>query len=644
MIPKLKVRQLPDDAARSATNTKLTSGELVPYRKPKSASVPSKPKPLLAIYSAPYGTNLAWLTWPFDVDVVRMPLFSEVEPRFAWTGDGEPRWATYGMATSGGGNDYPKTFFALGIPKPTSAPTVTPTGGSGSNVTRFYCYTFFSQHGEESAPSPVSDDTTGKVDGSWAIAGMAAFPTSSGTGTASYAAGETTFTNGASAPTWLRVGDQVVIDSTTLTVTATPSADSFKVPGDFSAETTWARVAPWNTTGMKRRLYRTAGTAAGFQLVDDDVGTTYTDTLSDADIPGDDLISQNYDPPPTGLKGLCVTSFGSLVGFFGNQLWMTEPYQGFAWKYSFSTDFPIVAIANAGNDIGVGTQAYPYCGIGSDPSNFILQKIESPYPCLSKRSMYADGSGAGYATKHGMAYIIAGQARIITEPWFTVDEWKPLQPETMFCEYALDRVFIGYNDGSKRMLVLDTAAQTLIGIDMLAYDIYQDDSSGVVYVSTADGIFEMDPVDGAPLSMELWSKQYTLPKPINFGAAVVEFDAAIDNDVAAAQQAAHDAAVTANAALISTGDVGGYFGDSFFGDLSFAGDYLVDVPDVPAQNLVTFTLYDEEKVVYSRVVASSKPFRLPAGRKMQFPSIKVNGQCAIRRTMIAETIKELESV
>ena len=275
MAPKIGARLLPNEAAQSALNVKLYSGELRPLRNPQAQYSPSSPKtnPAEAIFRARNGTNqLAWFTWSDDVDCVRAPLPADIESRFYWTGDGEPRFATYTMAIAGSGDDYPNTYYALGIPKPTVATSVSHSGGAGAATTRAYCYTFNSQHGEESSPSPVSAVITGKIDGTWSIGAttaMQAFPANSGTGTAT---GDV-FTD--TVAHWLRVGDQVVINSTTYTVTAIGGL-TFTVDGTITGETDWARKAPWNTSGMTRRLYRTTGTTGAWQLVAENVGTTYS--------------------------------------------------------------------------------------------------------------------------------------------------------------------------------------------------------------------------------------------------------------------------------------------------------------------------------------------------------------------------------
>ena len=301
MQPRTSERLLPDNAAQRAENVKLYSGELRPLNKPRIVYSPNKPMPPVSIYRARNASSAGWMSWPFDVDVVLAPLAADSESRYYWTGDGEPKMAEYTEAISGGNDDYPHLAFALGIPRPLDKPAVSSTGGTLTTVTRFYGVTFFSEKGEESGLSPISDSTDGKTDGTWSITNLAVFPANSGSCSATHTGGVTTVSS--VGYHWLRPADPVLLNGVRVLVSEVVSPTSFKVLGDFSAATVWARETPWNINGIKRRLYRTTGTAGSWQLVDDDVGTSFTDNLSDSDILGDELISEDWDPPPADLKG-----------------------------------------------------------------------------------------------------------------------------------------------------------------------------------------------------------------------------------------------------------------------------------------------------------------------------------------------------
>lgn len=645
MVPRTDPRLIPDSSAQIASNCTINSGILSPVKRVSSAYVQSKPKPALAIFRAIYSGGAAWLTWPYDVDAVKMPMPPDVTARFAWTGDGEPRWGKSTDIVAGGDNDYPHSYYALGIPTPVTAPIVTPSGGSGTQVTRFYVNTFFSQDGEESGPSPVSAAAVGYPNGTWDISGMSAFPANTGTGTAAYASGETTFTNAASASHWLRVGDEVVISGDTLTVTAIPAAYSFKVAGDYSAATSWARKAYWNTTGMKRRLYRTAGTASGFQLVHDDVGTSYSDTLSDTAIMGDEIISEGWKPPPAGLRGLMVTAYGALAGFVGSEYRESEPYQGHAWPdtYAYRTSQDIVAIAPMGSATGIGTMGTPYVAIGSGPATKALIPVNMPYPCLSKRGMVSDGDGAIYPSNVGLVRINqSAQASVFTEKWFTQRNWEKKGPSTMVCAVGPGRLYVIYEANSRKsIMVFDMTIGELTENATEADDIYVDESAGSVYVSNSNGISAL--IGGEYPEQQAWkSKEFVLPKPVNFGAAKVRFEDAIDSVTQAAILAEIAAVEANNAVIYAAGNLKGAVNSHAVNTRAANGSLYEAVPDLPPNNTVTFTLFVDGAEKYTKEVTSIEPFRLPSGYLGNLVSVQVSSACDIHGIEMAETMLELE--
>lgn len=647
MVPQMAPRTLPDTNAQIASNVKLTSSELRPLRGLFTVAEPSKPIPASAVYLARYNDSQAWMTWPYDVDVVRAPLPAEAESRFYWTGDGEPRFGRFSDVISGGGNDYPHSYFALGIPAPTFKSVVTPSGGVGSTVDRFYVTTFFSQFGEESAPSPVSAVASGKVDGTWSVTGSTTLPANSGTGTASHAGGVTTFTNGSSVAHWLRAGDEVVISSTTLKVLSTPTAASFTVAGDYSAATAWARKAPWNTAGMKIRLYRTTGANGTFQLVNDNVTSfPYSDTVSDANIPGDELISAGWNPPPANLTSLIVHSSGSMMGLVGNQVYVSEPYQPHAWpnKYKLSTEYDGVALASFGSTVIVGTEGAPYSITGVEPASMSAERISGSYPCLSKRSMVGVGDGVVYASKHGLVLIGINGVSILSDKYFTKDEWVKYNPEEMVCEYAFGRVHIATttDQGDRKVMVMDGMNFTTADIDVA--ELFTDPATGMLYAATSNGIAEWDSENAIPLQASWKSKIVMLPKPGNIGAAKIEFELAIDEAARVAIINTIEATKTANDALVAAGDVGGAFNSFTFLGLPLNGDQLGLFPDLPPSNEVTFILYYNKQVAFSRVVTTNKAFRLPAGSKSDTIEIQVNSQCAINEIRFADTMEALGQV
>ncbi len=643
MSPRTAERQLPDGGAVDATNLVITSGEIRPIRQPALAHEPAGSGPWLAVYRAEDDGVVEWLAWTVDVDVARVPLATDVEPRYCWTGDNEPRFAQF--------SGLPSTFYTLGVPAPQAAPSVGHSGGTGSAVSRIYCYTFFSALGEESAPSPVSGLTAGKVDGTWAITAMDAFPVSSGTVSGSHSSGVTTFVMAASANHWLRVGEGVTISSVDMLVTEVTNAYTFKVAGNYAAATSWARVAPWNTTSMKRRLYRSAGTNATFQLVHDDVSTTYNDTLTDAQIMGDELISQDWSLPPVGLRGMLALPNGAMSGFVGNLLCFSEPYQAHAWPtaYQFGTDFEIIGTGAYGNTVVAATAGAPAYSTGSEPASVTMEKVNATWPCLSKRSVFSVGDGVGFATADGLAFVGASGASIMTQPMFSKVEWAPLDPSSMIAAAAEGKIFVRWSgpDGTSGIMVF--AGGESIGLTLLSAvpdELYADARNGKLYFVDSDGISQFDAGYGDRLAYQWRSKEFVLPAPVNMGAARVDLVSEQSEADYEAALAAYEAAVAAQAALVTGYKGGGSFGGAAMNTYAVNGSNIRPLDDTsePTSLGVTFTLYYNGQQAFSRFLRASETFRLPAGKKSDVIALGLNGTVRVKSVAVAETATGLKQV
>lgn len=663
IAPRVAARLLQDHMAQRASNVKITSGELAPLGDTSLITAPTKTMPPMSMFLARNGlSSSAWFTWPTDVDVVRAPLSVDVESRFYWTGDGDPRYATFTKATLSGLNDYPSNYWTLGVPKPIATPAVAPSGGiSATNVTRLYRYTFVSALGEESGASPASVATTGKIDDTWAITGMDAVPTNSGDITAiTYVGTSVTITT--TNNHFNRVGEDVTIAGVT-TVTNVNGTWKLTAVGDktmtFTVTTapagvynnatdttdTWTRAVDWNVSGMTRRLYRSAGSNASYQLVAENVGTSYNDTIADLDLLGDELISLTWEPPPVGMTGLFTHPSGSVIGFVGNLLCPSEPYQPHAFppEYQLATDFDIVGAAVYGSEIVVATRGNPYIVSGVEPESMSMVKVSAPYPCLAKRGVIGVGDGVLYPTKQGMAFVGSGGFRLFTEDFYTEDEWERLDPSSMFAEFANGRIYVGYTDtdDADGILVFDKGLHTTV--DLACSDLYAEPASGNLYVGDSTGVLLWDDNSANPFQMTWRSKEFQLAVPVNLGAAKVEYEQVMSDADIAALAAAYAAAVAANEVLLATGDIGGALNTETLNTMTLHGSGMTGLPPEAPNNSVTFTLYKGERVVFSRNITSENAFRLPAGLKYDHFSVEVTTQNKVRAILVGETMKSLQA-
>lgn len=582
LVPRASERLLPDMGAQIAENVNLTSGEIMPIRLPFVVHAPGTIGNYFAAYRAEYNGTEKWRVWDKDIDVIRGPLSPDVEPRYYWTGDGCPRYSTF--------TNFGSSEFALGIPSPTVQSTVSHAGGTGSAVSRSYCYTFYQPAtGEETGPASPSAIITGKVDGTWTISGFSNTPANT-------------------------------------------------------------RAANFNTSGLKQRLYRTAGNSASWQLVAERAVSTsdWTDTLSDSAILGDELISSGWDLPPVGMKGIIVLPNGSAVGFYGNQILYSDPYQMHAWPLAFryQVESEIVGIAAYGTTVIVCTKTRPFVATGVTPESVTVESFSEVWPCLSKQSVCSVGDGVVFATRHGLAYLGQSGNDIITKGLYTADEWYPLNPSSMTVRIADGRIFIAYipDGGAARQLMrldMGEAAQ-LTSFAGDCNTLFVDPLNGKLYL-VSDKVYLFDGTYGSRNTFVWKSKQIELAEPVNFGAALIEWKGTMTATEVQAAYSQFIADQVANQAAINDHLHVGAFGQVGFNTDPINGSSSIVEPSSPAETL-EYTLFDHGLPVFTKKVISGQAFRLPGGYKSDVIAHQLVGNVSVRYIKIAESMVGLKAL
>lgn len=648
VIPERAPRLLPDNGAQTAANTKLASGELRPLRKAKKVYAPTSAAAVTSIFKVDEST---WFVWP-QADVLCTRNYFGTEERYCYTGDGVPKITTKVLGTPVAATGVPAAARALGIPSPLAKPAVAVSGGVAPTTSRFYCYTFYSDWNEEGPQSPVSDLITGNTNGTWAITGMDDAPPNSGSITgATYSSGSVEVTTSASH--YLRVGDSVGITGVvgmtdlngTRTVTAVTATNKYKVAlttaQTYTSGGTWTRTAPWGT--CTKRIYRTAGSTGAWQLVATGVtGTSYNDTLSDSAIPGDELLSATWQPPPVGLKGLVSLPDGSLAGFVGNIVHFSEPFQPHAWPaaYQRKTVVAIVGIgATEDGSVVAATEGMPHVITGFDPASRISQRLEKPYPCLSARSVCGVGDGVVYATRGGLMHVGAGGPQMLTGNLFSDEDWYALDPTTMRCEFARGFLYLFSAAAPAQVFILSlngAAPAPMVTAPLVPDASHVDLKSGKLYYAFAKKVYEFDPDDGVPLVQNWWSKEFVVNNPINLGAAKVVFSEEYTEQAQAAFAAEKAALIAENTAIMAGGLSRGAINRGYINRVEINGDVMA----VPSEDtaVLTLQLYAGGKLRCSREIArSGEIVRLPAGYKSDVFSVRVVANTHVRAIEIADT-------
>jgi hypothetical protein len=148
------------------------------------------------------------------------------------------------------------------------------------------------------------------------------------------------------------------------------------------------------------------------------------------------------------------------------------------------------------------------------------------------------------------------------------------------------------------------------------------------------------------------SKEIELPKPINLGAARVEFLSTMTAADVAAAQAVYDAAVAGQGAKIAggRGSINGGFApltlirNGINGTGGAVNGYTPALPQVPVPIFVDFVLYSDGDPVFGVTLYSSDAFTLPAGYVSDNIAVSLSGTVRVKNVKLAETMGGLEAV
>ena len=343
-----------------------------------------------------------------------------------------------------------------------------------------------------------------------------------------------------------------------------------------------------------KRIYRTATGSSGtnYYFVDEIpvAQNVYTDAVVGTDL-GETLKSLNWSMPPEDLEGLIALPNGFLAGFVGRDIYFSEAYYLHAWplEYSQSVDYPIVGMAQFGQNVVVLTTGSPYMLTGVDPSSMTLEKLEFEQACLSAKSICRLGPGVVYASPDGLAYIGPDGMHILTADFFTRKEWQTLNPSSIVAEQHDNRYYAFYDTGTVQAgFILDPKSNgtPFVFTDQYYAGLYNDLRNDALYGVRQGTISKLE--GGTSVLSYTWrSKQFLLPKPTNFKAAQV-----------------------------------------------IAADYTS----------LTVKFYADGDLVATIYPTSQNVFMLPGGYKGRVLEVELTGTSTVIAVHVAESVEELRSV
>jgi hypothetical protein len=237
---------------------------------------------------------------------------------------------------------------------------------------------------------------------------------------------------------------------------------------------------------VSRRIY-VAIDGGDFYLIDEidnNVDTTYIIAPFDDDAITDLLITEDWDPVPENLTGLCGLPNGVLAGFLNDKntgtIRLSFPFQPHAWPvdYSFKSLYKIVALLAVPEGLLVLTEGKPMLITGSTPDLMQEHVIESSDSCQSALSAVVSGGVAYWSSADGLAAFGGLQVKILSKNTWSRDQWQALNPRKMHFQVYEDHLLIYANDADKAFIYSlqrhDISELSQTGIECGLYDLVDD--------------------------------------------------------------------------------------------------------------------------------------------------------------------------
>lgn len=565
--PLILPRLLPETAAQEAINARLDDGGLTPTRKSLMTGEFTDAGAVTI-----YRHNGDWLSWPVVVDAAPGPVAQE---RLYYTGDGVPKMRI--------GSEV----LALAVQRPADALTATISGsGTGDTQSRTYVYTYVTDFGEETAPSPASAIIDWKP------------------------------------------GQTVTLSGFTM-----PAA---------GRHTTKQRIYRSQTGSSGTYLYFIAERAASAANFVDNVAV---DAFQEA------LPSAGWDEPPAGLTGLTVMPNGMMAAFVGRGVYFCEPWRPHVWpeKYILNCDSEIVSLGSIGNVLVVMTKAHPYIMTGSHPDSMQSQKLEANFPCINARGVVDLGFSICYPSNDGLIAVGAdGSVNLVTRELFRLHDWLKLSPATaigtqysgayaMFYDVEMD----GQREAGCLFVTVGTTPFLIRSAEIIAACYFDVSDSALYFTRPGDtNIYRFDPPDGPPETMIWRSKEWWLPRPMNFGAVLIDKGSLKASDDTAAIQAEVERITAENAAIFASGNLESAINENVVNSYPVNGDAMLQLPEYLA---VSVGVFGDGKLV--RVISKTDVVeRLPAKSMARVWEIAVSSNVPISRIAIASSVDELRTL
>ncbi len=567
--PRVATHLAKDYEAYLAENCDLSRGDLRPFIANSRTENRAETGALKTLYRWKKTGDDVWCVSATEMDFARSPIAGEAHDRVYFTGATQPRVLTNSILSAT--FDFTTDFYHLGVPAPAAAIGTT-TGYTPGSTYRAYIYTYvvklgtaYAEEGSNSAIKAITDYGSGNV----TLGGFTAPPASHSIGA--------------------------------IRIYRTASSSS----------------------GVGEFLYVGQFDTATFNFASD----TWTDNVADASL-GEAFACEDWTTPPDALAGLIAPDGGSLAGFVGNRVYVSEPYLPHAWPYSYPVDSTIIGLGHIGGTIVVLTEDFIYLMAGSADA-LSTTKLTGRYPCVSKAGIVSCEAGVLFPSDEGIVLVTLDGPKLLSYEYFTKGQFSDnYGPATIRAAYYGGKYFAFHSSGC---FIINIRDESLCRMSTFP-------NAGVPHVSLSDNClyfisrdseavnaiykFEGDTNDNY-MTYTWRSREYLLGAVANFSAARVIRDTSdygalnVDEFADSEGLGAVDGQAVNEGALNSDGSAKTYQG-------------------------VFFRLYGDGKLLIEKEITSNSAFRLPAGVLYHRCYYEIYGDTPVIDVAIATSMEELD--
>ena len=215
------------------------------------------------------------------------------------------------------------------------------------------------------------------------------------------------------------------------------------------------------THAVKRRFYKSVAgsteTSDGIRFVyEQDVQGGFFQmvevSVKDEDC-GEEI--PEIEAPPSDLRDMQYVSGAFYAGWSPSMcrtVMLSDVNRPYSWPVGYRYDVrdDIVGIAPVQNSVYALTKGYPSVLQGYAPESMTVTDLSSRQGCVSSRSIVVAEGSVFYASADGLCQINPSssdplQVRVVTDKYFTKEQWMALAPETCMCEVHDNAIFAWFS-------------------------------------------------------------------------------------------------------------------------------------------------------------------------------------------------------